>query len=116
MLLAGIIYIILSDDYMGIARDLIYREYIFTNEYLVYINYTYLMIFWIFVSVCILKKTLNKFTLYLGLNLFIFLILSISSFLYHLTIFPSIFLFICLNIFASFRLILFLITIKISIK
>ena len=112
MLLAGITYIILSDNYMGIARDLIYREYILTNEYLVYINYIYLMFFWILISVFIFKKILANFTLYLGFNLLIFLGLSTSAFLYHLDIFPSTFLFVCLNIFGLFRVILFFIDIK----
>ena len=107
-LLSGFVYISLGDYYMGFDRDLIYRESILEEEYLMYLNYAYLSAFWIFVSGFICREIFRKFSLHLGFSLFVFCSLSIVSILYQYDNFVSTMFFVVFNIFGLVKLTLFL--------
>ena len=100
----GFIYLSLSAYYMGFDRDLVYREYLLEKEYLIYFNLIYIAIFWILIFLLKCKKFLHKFSLHESFQLFIYLVLSVVTFLYKFDIYISTFIFVLLNIFGLLRI------------
>jgi len=79
----GFTYIALSNYYMGFERDLVYREHILEQEYLSYVNFIFLTIFWGVFSFLHFKSfyvnTLYiKFLIYLYLFFFVGLLFCIN--------------------------------------
>ena len=61
--------------YMGFERDLVYREYVLEQEYLSYVNFIFLAIFWGVFSFFAFQKLLCKYSLYRAFNVFVFIFL-----------------------------------------
>jgi len=100
----GLIYLILSDYYMGFDRDLIYREYIIEKEYLIYFDTLYISFFWGIIFLLIV--TFFKYFLFSTFNACIFLIIFIVTILYSFDIYIRTMFFVILNIFGLIRVII----------
>jgi hypothetical protein len=113
ILLLGLIYIGLSDYYMGFERDLVYREDILENEYLTYINNFFLAVFWFVISFFAIKNIFQNFSLCKLFNLFIFIFLFVITLMYNYNILIETMLFVVLNLFGLFRILIYILEKKI---
>ena len=109
LLLLGIIYIGLSDYYMGFDRDLVYREYILEKEYLNYVNFVYLTIFWGVLSLFTCRELFYENSLYKAFNVYVFIFIFAITALYQLDVLIRTMLFVILNVFGFFRVAIYVI-------
>lgn len=108
LLLLGAIYIGLSQYSMGFDRDLVYREYVLETEYFKYINFLYLSIFWALISLFTCRELFYKNSLYRAFNVYVFIFIFAITALYQANVFISTMLFLILNIFGFFRILIFI--------
>ena len=102
-LLAGILYLYLSDISMGFARDLVYREYFIKNEVSIHINKFLFSFIWLvplsYIFFNSLKSKNYSFTIIINITTFIFIIIF-SLFFYN----EYIFVWALFSIFAILRI------------
>jgi len=107
ILLLGLIYIGLSELYMGFDRDLVYREYVLEKEFLQHINFTFISLFWGALSIFTCRELFYTNSLYKSFNVYVFMLLLGVTSLYQFDTFIRTMLFVVLNIFGFFRVIIF---------
>lgn len=104
----GFTYIALSNYYMGFERDLVYREYVLEQEYLSYVNFIFLAIFWGIFSFFAFQELLCKYSLYKAFNVFVFIFLCGITVLYQLNFIMETMSFVILNLFGFLRVSIFM--------